>query len=181
MNYIKIKKLTDLQIVLVCPIFLTEETAVERVDILRNTWGIKFANALIKKLTLQDLSHFVVELIKYRTQQICMLRLSTHVTLYIWFDYQALALCFNILSGENIKLPFGCTLNFLDSYEPILNNFLTIAKDNVIHGNYLGITKIIEKGDPDWDDDDDWDPKKYVQDVWVTTLRSDTYRKKKNE
>ena len=175
MNYIIIKKITDLQKILVSSIHLEKKTAIEQRDILENTWAITFSDKIVKKLQVVDLVQFVTKLIKYRTEQLCQMNLSTNATLYIWFDEMALQIRFNVLSGENIELPFCCTLNVVSSYESIFQKYIKAASDN-LNGNYYKIN-FIDKGDPGWDDDDDddddIDPKKFIQDVWVTTLRCD--------
>ena len=105
-----------------------------------------------------------------------MIKPTSKATLYFWFDEMALQLCFNILSGEDRELPFGCKVNFVDSPYPILNLFLKVARNNALHGNYLGITKIIEKDDLDFGKNDDYeiDLDKIIIDVWKITLPFDS-------
>lgn len=175
MNYIKINRLANLQKILTSPIYLEREIAQSRQDILENTWGIAFSNNLVKKLQITDLSRFVLDLIRHRTEQLCEMNLGINATLYIWFDELALRLCFNVLSGENIELPFYCTLNIVDSYEIILQKYFNAAHEN-LHGNYYQILAVRERDSegnmPSWNYEDK-EEDNYVLDVWFTTLHCD--------
>jgi len=168
-NYIIIRKLADLQKILMSKMYLEQETAQSVQGILRNSWGMRFSNKLSKKIEKKDLSQFVLDLIQSRTEQLCKMNLGVNATLYIWFDTSFAQVCFNILSGENIKLPFDCTLNFVDSSDLILQYYLNAASE-YSNGNYYKMSSF-EKENINWDDDGD--PKKYILDVWVTTLRCD--------
>ena len=170
MNYIIIKRLIDLQKIIISTIYLEEETATSQENILENTWAITCSNKLLKKMKLKDLCRFVSHLIQYRSEQISQMDLSTKATFYIWFDALALQLRFNILSGENIELPFGCTLNFVTSYEVILQQYFHAAQNNALYGNYYKILKMSSPDDPEFYDEDEYDDQAFIQDVWQITL-----------
>lgn len=100
-----------------------------------------------------------------------MIKPTPQATLYFWFDEMTLQLCFNILSGKNRKLPFSCKINVVDSPYPILNQFLKIACNNALYGNYHEFT-FIEKSDPEFGKNHDYevDLDKITLDVWKITL-----------
>ena len=170
-NYIIIRKPVDLKKILMSRIYLEQETAQSVQDILRNSWGMRFSNKLAKKVEITDLSLFMSNLIQYRTEQLCKMNLGINATLYVWFDVSFAQICFNVLSGEDIELPFGCTVNIVDSLDIILQHYLDAAHE-YSRGNYYKMS-LIERENINWNDDDDGDPKKFILDVWVTTLRCD--------
>ncbi|AOZ90756.1 hypothetical protein [Paenibacillus crassostreae] len=43
---------------------------------------------------------------------------------YLWFDWMASQLRFNLISNVNEHLPFQCEIEILDSMEEIINEFL---------------------------------------------------------
>jgi len=171
MNYTTIKSLANLYNILADSMYLSGNTSETLKEASFNAWGIMLDDKLIKKIKAQDFDKFFLNLIKIRGQEISMVRPEMKVTLYVWFDHQSLRLCFNVLSGADRELPFACTLNIIDSPDSIYKKFIKVAHDNLIHGNYLGITEILEKGDLGWDDDEeDFDPKKFILDVWKITF-----------
>ena len=174
-NYIKIRKLTDFQKILESPIYLERETAESINNILRNSWGIQISDNLIKELDIKDLSRFISDLIKYRTQQLCEMNLGINATLYIWFEEEELQICFNVLSGENIKLPFYCTINFVDSFSHILNDFLNKAHEKIVYGSFY-VMEPAEKVYPAIDSDEWPDVSQVILNVWVTTLKCDNQK-----
>jgi hypothetical protein len=54
-------------------------------------------------------------------KQITEISATSVATFYLWFDQQSSQLCFNLLSSDNIELPFGCTVNIVESSDIILN------------------------------------------------------------
>jgi hypothetical protein len=100
-------------------------------------------------------------------KQITEISATSVATFYLWFDQQSSQLCFNLLSSDNIELPFGCTVNIVESSDIILNKCINDIQN--LNATWDQI-EIIEPGDPRWNDDDD--PKKYILDVYVTTLRT---------
>jgi|SRR3989339_683926 len=172
MNYIKIFDLTDFHLILGSSIYLSINEYEEQKEIYNNCWGIMLDNELAKRITVDELAEFISNLIKFRSEDICRIQPTPKATLYIWFDFQALRLCFNILSGEDRTLPFGCRVNLIDNPYPILKEFIKVAYNNALYGNYLGITKIIERGDPEFDKciNEEMDLDEFIIDVWKMTL-----------
>lgn len=172
-NDIRIKEITDLYQLFSESIYLSGKATEEELykELYANAWGIILDNELAKKITSDQLADFISDLVMFRSEEICMIKLTPKATLYFWFDFQALQLCFNILSGEDRKLPFGCHVNLIDNPYPILKEFIKVAYNNALYGNYLGITKIIEKGDPEFGKyDEEMDLDKITIDVWKMTL-----------
>ena len=178
MKYIKIKKITDFKKILNSPIYLDRETAQLQEGILKNAWGFGLSDKFLKKITIMDLSQFVSDLIIHRTRQIRDMNLGKNATLYIWFDAMALQIRFNILSGENIELPFGCTLNFVESLNVILQQYIDAEYEDSKNSYYTfdAVRERDSEGNmPDWEyENKDFD--EYIQDVWVTTLRCDNQK-----
>jgi hypothetical protein len=75
------------------------------------------------------LKRFVVDLLERRKQQVAALHHKPGAVFYLWYSEQDVALCYNILSGKDRKLPFYCAkVVTLDSPDSILKRFLEGAK-----------------------------------------------------
>jgi hypothetical protein len=131
-----------------------------------NMWCISIDDVLLRSITERDIVQFFDELISRRSQQLEKNNPQVPVTLYVWFDKQALQLRFNIISGKVEHLPFGCTVHKVDTLYAIVKDFLETTHDVAQHGDKI---EIIEPGDEGWDDDDD-DEVEYTLDVFVVTL-----------
>lgn len=169
MNYITIKKRSDFQKLFEIDILITGNLKKQREELEHNTWHLSFDKKFVKKITIDDLQWFISTLMKIRIQQLKIQNNNTPVTFYVWFEEISLQLCFDFLSGKNIKLPFGRELNLLSSVDQVLNQFLTEAQSKNNALSWENIT-ILNPGDPGWDDDDDNDTLNWKQDVYVTTL-----------
>lgn len=172
MNYITIEKLEDLNQLLMADIYLTGKKEEQEQELLYNTWEMNFSKKLIKYLTLYDLKTFISDLIKRRTEQVEEIGLSNGATFYMWFDKMSFQLCIDILSGKNIKLPFRCTVKIVKSCEVILNLFLEESKKAAKRECDIPFEnlKFLEPGDEGYGKEDDFDPKSWIQDVYVVTI-----------
>lgn len=168
MSHYCIQKLSDLDFILNDEIMLFGNINSIDEEIYHNMWIIDIEREFCKKIALQDLTMFIKNLLQNRSLQVESKYPGAKATFYLWYDPQSIQFRFNILSGENITLPFGCKLNILNSYETILQKFLTEAQSE-INALSWGNMKILNPGDPAWDDDED-DRIDWVQDVYVTTL-----------
>ncbi|MBI2259965.1 MAG: hypothetical protein HYU67_13830 [Flavobacteriia bacterium] len=166
MNYITIKNYHDLEYILNADILITGDIHRQREELDHNTWNLSFDNNFIKNFSLVELNDFIKKLIDIRTEQIINIGRGP-ATFYLWYDEQSLNLCFDVLSGNNVKLPFGCTLNVLNKFESILKKSL---KDLQSDTNYLSWEniEIVEPGDPGWDNEND-EPE-YILDLYVVVL-----------
>lgn len=171
-NTVRIEKITDLYQIFEEPIYLSGKTSQDQFykELYANSWGIIVDDEFAKKIKADEIAEFISDLVKFRSKEISMIKPMPHATLYFWFDQQALQLCFNILSGAKRKLPVDCKINIVDSPYPILKEFIKVAYNNSLYGNYLGITNILEKGDPGYGDDFEMDLSKITIDVWKITL-----------
>lgn len=176
-NDIRIKDIKDLYQIFSESIYLSGKITEEELykELYANSWGIIIEPELGKKVSSDQIAEFIIDLVKFRSEDICMIKPLLKATLYVWFDFQALQLCFNILSGENRTLPFGCNINIIDNPYPILEDFIKVVYNNALYGNYLGITKIIEKSDPEFGtyDNEQLELDKITIDVWKITLPFD--------
>ena len=164
MNYIHINNITDLSKILEEPIFLTGDRSLIKEEISHNMWVLSFSDNLINRLEVQDLEEFLSQLLKKRTVQLMQLYQNQSATFYFWFDKQASQLRFNIISGSNAPLPFGCKLILLDSPESILKDFISTSREYAINGD------VIEFFDSSDDLENDNDEPEYVLDVYVRAI-----------
>lgn len=172
MNYITIEKLEDLEQLLNVDIYLTEKEEDQEEELRYNTWEISFDHELIKKLTLSELKNFIFDLINKRAEQVKELGLRQGATFYMWFDEMSCQLCFDVLSGRDIQLPFRCTVHIVKSCELILRKFLEKAKEAAERGSDIGFEdiKFLEPGDEMFGEIEEEDPKSFVQDVYVIMI-----------
>jgi hypothetical protein len=133
-----------------------------------------FEKEYLKTLTLDDLHNFLEKLIEKRSKQIINAN-KGYATFYLWYNPQSACLSFDILSGTNIKLPFGCKLNIIQNPLTVLSTFLKEEQADITSLSWENF-KIINPGDPGWDNDDD-NNDDWIQDVYVTTLPQPTFAK----
>ncbi|HEV2601925.1 MAG TPA: hypothetical protein VGT41_06570 [Candidatus Babeliales bacterium] len=171
-NYAHIKKYDDFQEIFDANILITGNPARQKEEICENMWKVGFDKKLIKKLTMQDLQQFIEKLVQVRIEQLKRQMNYTPVTFYVWIDEMSQHLCFDFLSGKDIVLPPEGRFNILSSVDQILASFLAEVQRVATHGN-LQDFRVINPGDPGWDDDDFWGEKiqqQYIQDIYITTL-----------
>jgi len=171
MNYITVKKIIDLREVLDHKIYLSGEISKteEQEEIDYNGWEIILDDELAKNIKAEELANFIKSLIKYKSDEVCLIKPLTEATLYFWFDDFPVRLCFNVLSGKDRHLPFNCRINTIDSPYPILKQFVKESYDYALRGNLHEI-QFFEKGDPDFDEDYEVDLDQVTIDVWKITL-----------
>ncbi len=164
MNHITINKLTDLQNVLEASIYISGSKSLVEEETDNNMWMLTFSDKLIKKLEIKDLENFLLELLKKRSFQLALIDPKTIATFYLWFDKQALQLRFNLISGENVVLPFSCKLNLLTSPESIFNDLITTIRRVDVEGD------VVEFFEPS-EDFDDVPQEEYVLDLYFKILK----------
>lgn len=132
-------------------------------------WAIDLRDELIVNLKIQNLiDRFLSALLNKRTSQLYSIDPKQEAIFYIWFDAQVLQLRFNFISNCHASLPFGSKLNILDSYEPILNNFITESRRVMAEGRFV---EIYEPDEFPYDDDDDKEiAEKFVLDVYMQII-----------
>jgi len=173
MNYIQIKQLADFEELLNIDILITGDLTQQNREREYNTWCISFDQTFIKSIKLPDLDNLLDTLIQNRSQQVKNIN-NGPATFYLWYDEQSFNLCFDILSGDNLKMPFDCITNIKDTPHDIL---IRLLHDTQADTNYLSWENltILNPEDPEFDDDDDkYDNSKYILDVYVITLPQST-------
>lgn len=168
MNYKEIKNTEDLQTVLNEKILITGNINQQKEELYFNTHELAFDQYFIRTLSITDLNDFLTKLLENRSAQVTQANKGP-ATFYLWYDEQYLTLCFDVLSGDHIKLPFGFKLNIQKESFSILAKFYKDALDDNNYLNWENIT-IINPGDPEWDDNQDEDVSNYILDVFVITL-----------
>ncbi len=158
MDHRTIKRLSDLNEIIEAYIQPSDKNDIKY----HNMWAITLDDDLILKIGINDLSKFLSELLDNRRMQLRQLNLPA--IFYFWFDLQALQLRFNILTGNDISLPFGCKVHRLNSPMPILEDYLTTAQTVAREGDIVEYLDI--------DDQDDENEKEYILDVYVKLLPS---------
>ena len=90
-----------------------------------NTWSISISNELGTQLGVKDFIDFFGKVISNRSKQIQISKNHTGMIFYVWFDWQAAQLRFNLISDYDSKLPFGYEIETVDNLEPIIEEFLS--------------------------------------------------------
>lgn len=160
LNYIVIHKLSDLKAVLDSSVLITRSMSLKDEEIAKNTWCLSFVDNVLKSLSKEQFEEFVITLIDKKKKQIAQIHDSLPVTFYMWFDEMAAQIRFNILSGHNIQLPFGCRVEVVDSIETIWKELKTSHYQDGISWSELEF----------FEDDSDDDEEIYVLKVYVKSI-----------
>ncbi len=163
MNTITIRQPDDLKELLYEPLCLSGKINEE---IEQNAWHIMLADEYsLQYVTVQVLESFFEDLIREKERHLG----TRQATLYVWFDGQSLQLCFNILSGVVIDLPFGCHLREVSLVSNIIHDFLEAFQDPPL--SYDKIT-FLKPGDEGFDDDayEEEIERSFILDVYVKFL-----------
>ncbi|BAH44687.1 conserved hypothetical protein [Brevibacillus brevis NBRC 100599] len=93
-------------------------------EISANRWSISLSMQLASQFTVFDFMNFFRKVIENRQQQILKSNSDHGMLLYVWFDWQASQLRFNLISQIHERLPFSGKIEILDELEPIINEFI---------------------------------------------------------
>ncbi|NTU19901.1 hypothetical protein HPY28_06145 [Brevibacillus sp. HB1.2] len=93
-------------------------------EISANMWSISLSKQLASQFTVSDFMNFFHKVIENRKQQILKSNSDHGMLLYVWFDWQASRLKFNLISQVHERLPFSGKIEIIDELEPIINEFL---------------------------------------------------------
>lgn len=121
----KIKFFQDLEEIVVDPLFIGDNEEDIDQEIANNSWSMSISNELGTQLTVKDFIDFFEKVIFNRRKQIKISNNCTGMLFYVWFDWQAAQLRFNLISDYYSKLPFGCVIETIDNLEPIIEEFLS--------------------------------------------------------
>ncbi len=108
---------------MVDPLFIGNSKEDIDQEISNNTWSISVSNEMNIKLSVKDFKDFFREVISNRSKQIKMS--NKGMLFYVWFDWQAAQLRFNLISDYDSKLPFSCEIETIDNLEPVIEEFLS--------------------------------------------------------
>lgn len=105
-------------------IYLTDSLDKLNEEIETNKWSIGIDFKTAKVIGNEDLKKFLGKVIQNRIEQINKSKLNINLIFYLWFDTQAGNLNLNFINTKHEKLPFGAELEFTDSMDTIINDFL---------------------------------------------------------
>lgn len=144
------------------PLAITVDKRFNNNEIRKNMWILSLDLAVIDKISIQDFINFVSKFLAKKRQEITQKDITSPVVFYMWFDAMAAQLRFNIISNvdRKISLPFGCTVEVVDSPEPIIEDFLTSHYHDGIPWGEL----------EEVDDDSDEDEQPFVLKVYVAHI-----------
>jgi hypothetical protein len=136
----KNKYFKNLEDIITDPIFIGSSKEDLDEEISNNMWRISLEQELASKISINDFVVFFNKVIANRQSQIKTSNKQHGMIYYLWFDWMASQLRFNLISTVHEKLPFQCELELLESIEPIINNFLHYPYLNglPIEGNFDG-------------------------------------------
>lgn len=114
----------NLEDIITDPIFIGSSKEDLNEEISHNMWRISLGQELASQINTNEFVDFFNRVIDNRQNQLRSLNGKQGMIFYLWFDWMAIQLRFNLISSIHQKLPFGCELELLDSMEPIIEEFL---------------------------------------------------------
>ena len=163
MNYITITNNDDFNEIINTKLLITGDVKKQKQEIATNAWSIALTPSMLKTITTNTLSIFLKNLLISINKQ----AEAQPITFYMWIDSMPTQLCFNVLSGYDIPLPFGCKLKLVNQ-ETLFNEFITSKYHNGVIPKEEITT--IEKDDPDFYNDDDEFEKNFYLNVFILEI-----------
>ena len=93
-------------------------------DALTNGWALIFGSSFKKHLSNVDIQKFMEQVITRKKTFLKNSDAHTNILFYLWHDQQVGHLCFSFIQGTKDQLPFGAPPIFVDTMEPIIDNFI---------------------------------------------------------
>lgn len=93
-------------------------------EIETNMWRISISTNLVNQITTDDFNEFIYKVVENRKDQIENSSSNLGMYFYLWFDFMASQLRFNLISDINKKLPFSCEIQILNDPKEIIDDFL---------------------------------------------------------
>jgi hypothetical protein len=93
-------------------------------EIETNMWRISISTNLVNQITTDDFNEFIYKVVENRKEQIENSSSNLGMYFYLWFDFMASQLRFNLISDINKKLPFSCEIQILNDPKEIIDDFL---------------------------------------------------------
>ncbi|ETT38085.1 hypothetical protein C161_08173 [Paenibacillus sp. FSL R5-192] len=115
-------------------------------EIETNMWCISISEEISNEVNLSDFSAFIMNVIANRQNQINHSNKQSGLIFYLWFDFMASQLRFNLISDSNKELPFRCKIQNVSEPDEIIDLFL---KSNV----YDEITQDTDTNENDTDNE----------------------------
>lgn len=121
MNYKKINNKNDMEEIINAPLIFGQGIIA---DALTNGWELIFSSSFKKHLSNVDIKKFIEQVIARKKIFLKNSGVYNHVLFYLWHDRQIGHLCFSFIEGTKDQLPFGISLIFVDTMEPIIEHFI---------------------------------------------------------
>lgn len=125
MKYHDSQFFTDyLREVVTAPVYIGSAETDLAEEVNRNMWWISVTRHQAETLTQEDFRTFVDEVTENRHRQVEQAEAGHGLIFYLWFDEQACQLRFNLVSDFHDRLPFGCSLKYVETPDEIIESFL---------------------------------------------------------
>ncbi len=105
-------------------IYLTETLDELSKEIEINHWSINTDSETAMNIEKADLHNFLRKVVDNRTMQLENSDKNMDLLFYLWFDEQAGNLHFNFINYKHETLPFGAKIDFEESIDAIIGDFL---------------------------------------------------------
>jgi hypothetical protein len=106
------------------PIYIGKSEDDIHLEIQTNMWRISLDGDLVNEITIADFNQFIYRIIHNRQVQINNSDNEHGMIFYLWFDWMASQLRFNLISDINEQLPFNCEVESIEDLDIILKEFL---------------------------------------------------------
>lgn len=127
MNFINIKKLSDLKTILDSNVYIAEHGSLQDQEVIENTWGISIFDIRSAHINQQEILDFITKLMRLRQKQVSFGLIASPITFYVWVDEMASQLRFSFISGYGHDLPFMCKVERISSLQEIINIFFNLT------------------------------------------------------
>ncbi|MNM40334.1 hypothetical protein D3C81_511350 [compost metagenome] len=114
----------NLEEIIISPLFIGSSKNDLSEEISNNMWRISLEQDLDSVIRIEDFLLFFDKLIENRQRQIMESNNQQGMIFYLWFDWMASQLRFNLISRVHERLPFQCELELIENMEPILKEFI---------------------------------------------------------
>ncbi len=160
LNYMEIHQLSDLKIIINNSVLITGSLVLKDEETAINMWRFSFDDKVFESLSQEQFESFVIALVDKKKQQIAEMYNSFPSTFYMWFDEMANQFRFNLLSGHTVQLPFGCSLEIVDSIEPIWQEWKELQYHEELSWSEVEF----------FEEDEDEDEEEYILKVYVQKI-----------
>jgi len=160
MNHIVIHQISDFKVIMDSFVLITGSVVSKDKETDVNMWCLSFDKNALEEFSKGKLVELVAALVDKKKRQIAEMYNSSPATFYMWFDEMAAQLRFNIVSGHNVQLPFGCSVEIVDCIEPIVQELMASHYHEGISWSELEL----------FEDEPEEDDEPYVLKVYVQSI-----------